>query len=161
MNTASGSVPEMRYCEISQKMSSLYFGLAVFCQFEARSPEFDTQPLPPYSWEPEFLNTLKWQLGWTCTRKYKVSKKFLLLSFILKNIDVQYSRVIWFNFIFLFNLHKKSIPSAHKNCSPFQRWASYFQKVTSVDLVRWMCRLKRWKLSVESTRWNISVKVIR
>ncbi len=31
----------MRYCEISKDMSSLYFGLDVFCQFEARVPEFD------------------------------------------------------------------------------------------------------------------------
>ncbi len=28
-------------------MSSLYFGLAVFCQCEARVPEFDMEPLPP------------------------------------------------------------------------------------------------------------------
>jgi hypothetical protein len=32
---------DMRYCEISKQMSSLYFGLAVFCLFEARVPEFD------------------------------------------------------------------------------------------------------------------------
>jgi hypothetical protein len=31
----------MRYCQRSEKMSSLYFGLDVFCQFEARVPEFD------------------------------------------------------------------------------------------------------------------------
>jgi hypothetical protein len=31
----------MRYCEISKEMSSLHFGLDVFCQFEARVPEFD------------------------------------------------------------------------------------------------------------------------
>ncbi len=31
----------MRYCEISKEMTSLYFGLDVFCQFEARVPEFD------------------------------------------------------------------------------------------------------------------------
>ncbi len=37
---------EMRYCEISKEMSSLYFGLAVFCLFEARAPEFDMQSLP-------------------------------------------------------------------------------------------------------------------
>ncbi len=37
---------EMRNCEISKDMSSLLFGLAVFCLFEARVPEFDTQPLP-------------------------------------------------------------------------------------------------------------------
>jgi hypothetical protein len=37
----------MRYCEISKEMSLLYFGLAVFCPFEARDPEFDKQPLPP------------------------------------------------------------------------------------------------------------------
>ncbi len=35
------SSPEMRYCEISKAMSSLYFGLDVFCQCEARVPEFD------------------------------------------------------------------------------------------------------------------------
>ncbi len=34
-------VSEMRYCEISKEMSLLYFGLDVFCQFEARVPEFD------------------------------------------------------------------------------------------------------------------------
>ncbi len=39
----------MRYCEISKEMSSLYFGLAVFCLFEASVPEFDTQPLLPKS----------------------------------------------------------------------------------------------------------------
>ncbi len=32
---------EMRYCEIGKEMSSLYFGLDVFGQFEARVPEFD------------------------------------------------------------------------------------------------------------------------
>jgi hypothetical protein len=31
----------MRYYEISKAMSSLYFGLDVFCQLEARVPEFD------------------------------------------------------------------------------------------------------------------------
>jgi hypothetical protein len=31
----------MRYCEISKKMLSVYFGLNIFCQFEARVPEFD------------------------------------------------------------------------------------------------------------------------
>ncbi len=30
----------MRYCEISKEMSLLYFVLGVFCQFEARVPEF-------------------------------------------------------------------------------------------------------------------------
>ncbi len=34
-------LPEMKYCEISQEMSSLSFGLNVFCQFESRVPEFD------------------------------------------------------------------------------------------------------------------------
>ncbi len=38
---------EMWYNEISTEMSSLYFGLSVFCLFEARVPEFDTLPLPP------------------------------------------------------------------------------------------------------------------
>ncbi len=37
----------MRYCLISKEMSSLYFGLAVFCLFEARVPEFDKQPFLP------------------------------------------------------------------------------------------------------------------
>jgi hypothetical protein len=37
---------EMRYCKISKKMS-LFFGLTEFRLFEARVPEFDTQPLPP------------------------------------------------------------------------------------------------------------------
>jgi hypothetical protein len=31
---------EMRYCEISIEMSSLYFGLDVCCQFETRVREF-------------------------------------------------------------------------------------------------------------------------
>jgi hypothetical protein len=31
---------EMRYCEISTEILSLYFGLAVFRLFEARVPEF-------------------------------------------------------------------------------------------------------------------------
>jgi hypothetical protein len=31
----------MRYREISKEMSSLYFGLDVFCQFESKVPEFD------------------------------------------------------------------------------------------------------------------------
>jgi hypothetical protein len=39
--------PGMRYCEISKEMSSLYFGLAVFCLFEARVPELDMQPPHP------------------------------------------------------------------------------------------------------------------
>jgi hypothetical protein len=39
----------MRYYEISKEMSSFYFGLAVFCLFEARVLEFDTQPLSPSS----------------------------------------------------------------------------------------------------------------
>ncbi len=38
---------EIGYCEISKEMSSLYFGLDVFCQIKARIPE------------PEFLNILK------------------------------------------------------------------------------------------------------
>jgi hypothetical protein len=33
--------PEIRYCKISKEMSSLYFGLDVFCQFKARAPEFN------------------------------------------------------------------------------------------------------------------------
>ncbi len=37
---------------------------------------------------------------------------------------------------------------AHTVCTHMQRWESYFQKVTSIDLVRWMGRTKRWKLSV-------------
>jgi hypothetical protein len=32
--------PDMRPCEISTDMSSLYFGLDVFCQFECRVPEY-------------------------------------------------------------------------------------------------------------------------
>jgi hypothetical protein len=40
---------EMRYFDISKEMSSLYFGLALFCLFEARVLEFDTLPLPPTS----------------------------------------------------------------------------------------------------------------
>jgi hypothetical protein len=36
-------------CEIGKKMFSLYFGFAVFCLFEVRVPELDTQPLPPDS----------------------------------------------------------------------------------------------------------------
>ncbi len=50
---------EMRYCEIRKEMSSLYFGLAVFRLFEARVPEFDTQPLPPVqcTYTTDTLNT--------------------------------------------------------------------------------------------------------
>jgi hypothetical protein len=44
--TLHPSYPEMKYCEIKE-MSSLYFGLAVFCLLEARTPEFDPQPLHP------------------------------------------------------------------------------------------------------------------
>ncbi len=40
--------PKMTYSKISKDMS-LYFGLDVFCLFEARVPQFDTQPLPPDS----------------------------------------------------------------------------------------------------------------
>jgi hypothetical protein len=32
----------MSYAKISKEMYSMYFGLDVFCQFEARVPEFDT-----------------------------------------------------------------------------------------------------------------------
>jgi hypothetical protein len=32
---------EMRCCQISKEMSSLYFGLDVFCLFKAGFPEFD------------------------------------------------------------------------------------------------------------------------
>jgi hypothetical protein len=49
-NTATysgGLLSEIRYCEISKEMSSLYFGLAVLCLFEARVLEVDKQPLPP------------------------------------------------------------------------------------------------------------------
>jgi hypothetical protein len=35
---------EMRYCQIGKEMSSLYFGLPVFCLLEGRVLEFDTQP---------------------------------------------------------------------------------------------------------------------
>jgi hypothetical protein len=38
-------------------MMYLYKGLAVFCQFEARVPEFDTLPLPPSA--VEVYSTLK------------------------------------------------------------------------------------------------------
>ncbi len=38
---------EMRYSEISIEMSSLYFGLAVFCLFEARVPKLTRNPYPP------------------------------------------------------------------------------------------------------------------
>jgi hypothetical protein len=34
-------VPEMRYCEISKEMSSLYFGLDVFGQLEVEVPDCD------------------------------------------------------------------------------------------------------------------------
>ncbi len=37
----------MRYCEIRKEMSSLYLGLAVFCLFETRVSDYDTQSLPP------------------------------------------------------------------------------------------------------------------
>ncbi len=40
---------EIMYCKISKYMSSLNFGLALFCLFEATVtvPGFDLQPLPP------------------------------------------------------------------------------------------------------------------
>jgi hypothetical protein len=38
---------EMRYCEISKEMSSLYFGLALFCVFETRVLEFNMNSCPP------------------------------------------------------------------------------------------------------------------
>jgi hypothetical protein len=41
----------MKYCEISKEMSLFSFGLAVFCLFEARVPEFDRQPLLPLAVE--------------------------------------------------------------------------------------------------------------
>jgi hypothetical protein len=31
----------MRYYEVSNEMSALYFGLDLFCQFDAGAPEFD------------------------------------------------------------------------------------------------------------------------
>ncbi len=36
---------EMRHYEISKEMSSLYFGLDVFCLFETRVPEFTHIPV--------------------------------------------------------------------------------------------------------------------
>jgi hypothetical protein len=42
-----------------------------------------------------------------------------------------------------------------------QWWASYFQKVTSVDKVRWMGWNRRRKLSVADRPWVIVLKVIR
>jgi hypothetical protein len=42
---------ETSYCYIWKEMSSLYFGFAVSCPYEAGVPEFDTQPFPPDSWE--------------------------------------------------------------------------------------------------------------
>ncbi len=39
-----------------------------------------------------------------------------------------------------------------------QRWASYFQKVTSVDLVCWMGQNEHWKLSVADRPWVISAE---
>jgi hypothetical protein len=52
---------EMRYCEISTEILSLYFGLAVFRLFEARVPEFNTQPLPPPAVEcgEQFANKVR------------------------------------------------------------------------------------------------------
>ncbi len=41
------SMSEMRYCEVSEEMSSLYFGLAVFCLFEGRVPELTHNSCPP------------------------------------------------------------------------------------------------------------------
>ncbi len=45
-NPPMGNVPECRdeYFEISKEMSSLYFGLDVFCQCEAREQESDQSP---------------------------------------------------------------------------------------------------------------------
>jgi hypothetical protein len=36
----SRTVPRVEDCEVSKEMSSLYFGLAVFCVIEAIVPEF-------------------------------------------------------------------------------------------------------------------------
>jgi hypothetical protein len=48
----------MRDCEISKEMSSLYFGrLAVYCLFEARVTESDTQPPSPVQ-----CTTVHWTL---------------------------------------------------------------------------------------------------
>jgi hypothetical protein len=52
--------PEMRYCEISKEMSSKYFGVPLFCFFEATDPEFDTQPLPPIT-----VDCTKYTVHWT------------------------------------------------------------------------------------------------
>jgi hypothetical protein len=49
MRTARILLAEMRVCKIRKEMSSLYFGLLVFCLFEARIPEFDRQALHPNS----------------------------------------------------------------------------------------------------------------
>ncbi len=43
-----------------------------------------------------------------------------------------------------------------------QSWASYFLNVTSVDLVRWVGQIRRWKLSVvalisKKVLWKLSV----
>ncbi len=43
----SPNIYTMRYSEIGKEMSSLYFGLVVFCLFEARVSKFDMQP-PPF-----------------------------------------------------------------------------------------------------------------
>ncbi len=37
---------EQRWYAVSKEISSLHFGLPVFCLFEAGGPEFDTEPLP-------------------------------------------------------------------------------------------------------------------
>jgi hypothetical protein len=79
--TLHPSYPEMKYCEIKE-MSSLYFGLAVFCLLEARAPEFDPQPLPP----PAQLWTVHWTLrqilgllNWQSTSSPKYNNDISLL----------------------------------------------------------------------------------
>ncbi len=36
----------MRFCEVTKEMSSLYFGLAVFCLFDDRVPDLTHSPPP-------------------------------------------------------------------------------------------------------------------
>jgi hypothetical protein len=54
-------VPKMRYFYVSEEMSTLYFGLAVFCLFEARVLELYRQPLLPTAVKVYTL-TSNWQI---------------------------------------------------------------------------------------------------
>ncbi len=85
-------ISEMRYCEISKEMSSFYFGVSVFCLFEARVPEFDTQPLLPNSCGLYIVHCVKF---WGSIHRHKVQdhqsqtlSKMTVLSWFPVNLDL-------------------------------------------------------------------------